>query len=351
MSALTVVLALMVALGYFALAGVVLPRIELVGASPSFRRAFRVGGIAFFAGCGLTHTHIAVHALEDGDLIAVHEVIFHVFQAIGVWVFVYVALKMIDVRVERRRTPAELLEEQVAALSRSNEDLESFADVVAHDLRGPLRTADGFAELLERREAEALSEQGREFVAALRRSHHQLGELLDGILRSARGGPEQREEADMAEVVRDVLRALSSEIDERGATVEVGELPVVAGDRVQLRQVMLNLVGNALKFHGSAPQIEIAARRLNEHWIFSVRDHGPGIAPGEAERIFEMFARGDGAQRTDGSGIGLAVCRKIVERHGGTIAASPADGGGSVFRFTLPATVPEPAPSPTVASS
>ena len=335
-----VVLAVIVALGYFALAFVVLPRIELVEATPGFRKAFRLGGVGFFAGCGLTHTHIAVHAAGNGNLVAPHEVAFHLVQAVGVWVFVYVALKFIDVRVERRRTPAQVLESQVAELSRSNEDLEQFARVVSHDLQGPLRTAGGFAELLERKEADALSDRGRQYVEHLRSSHQQMQDLLDGILRYSRAAGEglERTEVDLNDTVEEVRQALAGQLAEAGATLEVDDLPTVSGDLLQLRQVLLNLVANALKFHGDAPpRIEIGAEPGEGTWTVSVRDHGIGLDPADAEQIFEMFGRGSGVEGTAGSGIGLAVCRKIVARHGGELTAAPAEGGGAVFRMTLPA--------------
>jgi len=337
MATLTVIFAIGVALGYFALAFVVLPRIDLVDATPGFRRAFRVGGIGFFAGCGLTHTHIAVHAARNGDLVTPHEVVFHALQFVGVWVFVYVAVRMIDVRVEIRRTPADLLKARVAELSRSNDDLENFAHVVSHDLQGPLTTASGFAELLGRNAQ--LDDRGRDFLAHLQASHTQMGDLLEGVLRYSRAAGQglQREPVELGTVAADVVRALQADIDSSQADVTVGELPVVLGDAVQLRQVFLNLVGNALKFSGPhPPRVTIDAERHGDDWRIAVRDHGIGVAPDDREAIFEMFGRGGDTGLASGSGIGLAVCRKIVERHGGTMATEPAEGGGSVFTFTLP---------------
>jgi signal transduction histidine kinase len=336
-SALTVVFAAGVALGYFALAFVVLPRIDLVDATPGFRRAFRIGGVAFFAGCGLTHTHIAVHAAGNGELVAWHEVVFHALQFVGVWVFVYVAVRMIDVRVEVRRKPSDLLRARVAELSRSNRDLEEFASVVSHDLKGPLSTAAGFTQLIESRAA--LDEESREFLGHVKTSHSQIRDLLDGVLRYSRAAGEglERRPVDLGELVREVEAALAGEISATGAEVRAGDLPVVTGDPVQLRQVLLNLVSNALKFHGEAPPVlEISSQADGDNFLIRVRDHRPGIPEGERGRIFEMFQQGEAGEATAGTGIGLAVCRKVVERHGGRISVESAPDGGAVFCVSLP---------------
>ena len=135
----------------------------------------------------------------------------------------------------------------------------------------------------------------------------------------------------MAEVAED----LRASLDEAGATLEIGELPEVEGDPRQLRRVLQNLLGNAVKYRGEAPpRVESRALRDSQEWVITVRDNGLGVDPDKASRIFEMFSRDNDA--TDGVGIGLAVCRRIVEAHGGRIWVEPAEGGGSAFRFTLP---------------
>jgi signal transduction histidine kinase len=336
---IAVVLALGVAGGYFALATIVLPKIEVADATPGFVRAFRIGGVAFFAGCGLTHTHIAAHALADGSLIGWHELVFHFSQVIGVWVFVYVAVKTIDVRVQRRLSSPERMQVQIENLSRSNVDLEQFAAVVSHDLKGPLHTVSGFAELLER-DDERLGATGRQHLAYIKAGCVEMQGLLDGVLSYSRaaGGGLHPEPVDLGGILDEVLASLSAEIDATGATVTVGSLPEVTGDRLQLRQLLKNLVANALKFtDGEPPRIEITSFLEDETWRIQVRDHGIGIPPEDRERVFAMLGRGRNSTHRPGTGIGLAICRKIAERHGGELTAQAGDPDGAVLSLTLPA--------------
>jgi signal transduction histidine kinase len=360
---LTAVLAAGVSLGYFAVAALILPRIQLDEQSPRFVRAFRLGGIAFFVGCGLTHAHIAVHALVDDQSASLHEVVFHLLQVFGVWVFVVVALRIVDVRVIRRRSAQELeaerLEREVTELSRSNTDLERFAHVISHDLQEPLRSVAGFADLLARRHEAKLDEPGREALHFIRSGCDRMGTMLDGILDYSRVASASLERVPVAldAVMADVRADLASAIERRRATVEVEPLPTVAGDRVQLTQLLQNLVANALKFSGADPPCVTVGGDVGEDgWTLFVRDHGIGVAPRDAERIFEMFARAAPSLEDGrgGSGIGLAVCRRIAERHGGRLWVEPTPGGGSTFRFMLPRPLlvtPPPAPAAPAAAA
>jgi signal transduction histidine kinase len=150
-------------------------------------------------------------------------------------------------------------------------------------------------------------------------------------------GELRKEQVALGRLVDEVAADLRPSLEKAGATLEVGELPEVHGDPGQLRRVLQNLVGNALKFRSDAPpRIEVTAVRGSEEWVVTVRDNGLGVDPGDASRIFGMFARGRGRGAGDGAGIGLAVCRRIVEAHGGRIWVAPAEGGGSAFRFTVP---------------
>nr|WP_281375161.1 ATP-binding protein [Aquabacterium terrae] len=149
-----------------------------------------------------------------------------------------------------------------------------------------------------------------------------------------------------AEVVRIVRGHLRLAIEEAGAEITVGALPRVHGDAAQLVQLLQNLVSNAIKFRGSAPpRITIACRSEPDAWCFSVQDNGIGIAPEFAERIFVMFQRLHPRSAYPGTGIGLALCKRIVERHGGRLWVEPAEGGGAVFKFTLPRPAPAPGPA------
>ncbi len=344
--ALTALLAGAVAAGYFTIAALVVPRVHLDDATPRFARAFLVGGVAFFVGCGLTHLHIAAHALTEGGA-ALHEVVFHLLQVFGVWVFIWVAVRTIDVRVTRRQTASEAAEQERAArLARSNADLERFAHVVSHDLQEPLRTVSGFAELLERRHRGALDRRDAESVEHIVDGCRRMAGLLDGVLDYSRaaGAGLDLGPVDLGDVVADVLAGLDRTVHERAAVVDVRPLPVVEGDRVQLTQLVQNLVANALKHGGDPPRVRVWADAVQDGWRVHVQDEGPGVAPEDAERIFGMFQQAGGRTRDpDGRGIGLAIARRIAERHGGRLWVARAPVRGSVFTFTLPGPVPAPA--------
>jgi signal transduction histidine kinase len=316
----TAVLALGIALGYFAIAAVVIPRIRLERATPMFTRAFRFGAIFFFVGCGLTHTHIAVHALGDGGIVGAHEVVFHLMQIFGVWLFFYAAVRFIDVRVVRRPTPAEA---EAEALARRVDELS--------------RSNAGLARLIDTRDGSHLDGDSSEALGRIVSGSERMGTLLDGVLAysSVAGRSLERVEVDLEAVLDETLAGLQAEISEREAVIAREPLPTVEGDPVQLCQLLQNLLVNALRFGGSpaGTHVEVGARGrsgMHELWV---RDHGRGIPEGQGERVFEMFERVDGG---GGTGLGLALCRKIVERHGGRIWVQEADGGGSDFRFTLP---------------
>jgi signal transduction histidine kinase len=220
----------------------------------------------------------------------------------------------------------------VTAQRRMEAELRSFADVVAHDLNEPVAGIALLVGLLERRAEEPPS---AEVLRQLRQSADRARDLIDGVLVYARAGELSTQPVALAGLVADVAADLRAGLESAGAALEVGELPEVEADPRQLRRVLQNLLGNAVKYRAAAPpQIAVTALRDSEEWVISVQDNGLGVDPGKATRIFDMFTRDNDA--TDGAGIGLAVCRRIVEAHGGRIWAEPADGGGSAFRFTLP---------------
>ena len=235
--------------------------------------------------------------------------------------------------VERERWRAEL--------ERSNADLEAFAYVASHDLAEPLRSVAGFVALLERQYGDRLDDRAREFIAYAVDGVERMQRMIDDLLLYARAGTADLriERVDAGELVAGALRDLGTAVAERGATVEVGELPVLHADPGQLQRVFLNLLGNAIKFTapGVAPQVTVGRRPSADDAEIVVADNGIGIDPAAVERAFEMFARIPGqAAEYQGTGLGLAISRRIVERHGGRLWVEPNAGGGTVFALRLP---------------
>ncbi len=232
----------------------------------------------------------------------------------------------------------EQLEHSNAELTRSNRELEQFASVTSHDLQAPLVTVAMYAELLERRHAKELGE-GLELVDGIRGATGQARTLIRDLLDYSRAGREQPslEAVPAGTVVEHALESLAGAIETAGARVEIeGTLPVVLADAAGLTRVVANLVGNAVKFvDGRAPEVTIGAQREGSWWRLWVRDNGIGMDPAHAGRIFEPFQRLNGEEHYAGTGIGLAVCERIVESHGGRIWVDTAPGRGSTFSFTL----------------
>jgi signal transduction histidine kinase len=215
---------------------------------------------------------------------------------------------------------------------RMEAELKAYADVVAHDLSEPLA---GIAALVTLLELHPDDPPAAPVLEALRASAARGRELVEGVLAYARSGELASQRVDLGEVMAEVEADLGPVMEDSGATLAVRDLPEVRGDPRQLRRVLQNLVGNALKFRGEEPpRIEVSALRGRHEWIVTVRDNGIGIDREHASRIFGMFSRV--GRNVEGSGIGLAVCRRVVEAHGGRIWVEQAEGGGSAFRFTLP---------------
>jgi signal transduction histidine kinase len=211
---------------------------------------------------------------------------------------------------------------------RMEAELRSYADVVAHDLSEPIAGIAMLVGLLERRSEEP---PPTGVVEQLRASTERARDLIDGVLVYARAGELSTEPVALGALVTEVADDLRLGPE----TLEVGELPEIEGDPRQLRRVLQNLLGNAVKYRGVAPlRIEVSAQRDSREWVVSVRDNGLGVDPAQATRIFGMFSRAN--LEIEGAGIGLAVCRRIVEAHGGRIWVE-STGAGSAFRFTLPA--------------
>jgi signal transduction histidine kinase len=223
-------------------------------------------------------------------------------------------------------------------LSRSNAELEQFAYSASHDLQEPLRMIASYVQLLRDRYSGRLDADADDFIDFAVDGATRMKRLINDLLvysRAGRGHEPQSIEAEQA--LEWALSNLSMRIDETHTSVTHGALPKVKADPTQLGEVFQNLIDNAIKFHGSEPpHIEINASRNNGNWLFSVKDNGIGIAPQYQSRIFQMFQRLHAAAEYAGTGIGLAVCRKIVERHGGRIWVESAKDAGADFRFTLP---------------
>ena len=231
------------------------------------------------------------------------------------------------------------LERSHGELERSNRELEQFASVTSHDLQAPLSTISMYAELLERRHGAEL-DGGTTLIDGIRGATQQARTLIRDLLeysRAGRGNP-RTEPVPVDEVVENALDAVAGDIERASGRVSVGPLPVVHADRTNLCRVFQNLVGNAMKFtDGDHPQVAITATREGPAWRFSVSDNGIGMKPEHAERIFEPFQRVHGEEDYAGTGIGLAICARIVEQHGGRIWVTSTPGEGSTFCFTLPA--------------
>ena len=252
---------------------------------------------------------------------------------------------------ERERAQAELkalneaLEHRVAdrtaELKRSNEDLEQFAYVASHDLQEPLRMVASFTQLLARRYEDKLDKDAKEFIHFAVDGATRMQTLINDLLAYSRVGTRGKpfEPIDLNHLLSRVLVNLKVAIDESHAVVTHDPLPIVTGDATQLTQLLQNLIGNAIKFRADkSPQIHFGVSRRGGDWHFSIRDNGIGIEQKYFDRIFVIFQRLHSRQDYPGTGIGLALCKKIVERHGGRIWVESTEGKGTTFYFQLPAT-------------
>src|SRR5215218_8944369 len=244
--------------------------------------------------------------------------------------------------ITARRQAEVALEQRAGELERSNNELEQFAYVASHDLSEPLRMVSSYLQLLRRRYHGKLDADADQFIDFAVDGAGRMRDLIDDLLTYSRAGrgDQPLEPVDSRAVVERVVDAVQTVDDAREARIAIGELPTVMGDRHQLVQLFQNLIGNAVKFvpDDRMPEIEVSAARAGDRWRFEVCDNGIGLDPAHAERIFRMFQRLHTREEYAGTGIGLAIAKKVVERHGGTIWAEPRPEGGSRFSFTLPAT-------------
>ncbi|MGC2182802.1 MAG: ATP-binding protein [Terriglobales bacterium] len=249
------------------------------------------------------------------------------------------ALKDKNARAERQQAQ-EFLAQKAEELARSNADLEQFAYVASHDLQEPLRMVSAYTQLLAERYRGKLDDQADKYIHYAVDGAARMQSLIQDLLAFSRVGRQETavKSTDCNQIVDRAVDSLRAAILESRAVVSHGPLPLVMANGSQLRQVFQNLIGNALKFKGSqAPLIQISAKKEGTEWIFTVADNGIGISGEHAESVFVIFNRLHTRTEYPGNGIGLSICKKIVERHGGKIQALPRDGGGTLFKFTLPA--------------
>lgn len=251
------------------------------------------------------------------------------------------AYRGLEHEVRVRKSTEDELRQMTRELERSNEDLEQFAYIASHDLQEPLRAIASFMQLLQQRYGPQLDATALRYIDYAVQGATQMKALIQDLLeysRLHRVSPALMEPTDLQFCLQAALTNLAAVIREQNADVTYDPLPTVLGYRVQLTHVLQNLVGNALKFRGDAPpKIHIGCRRQLEHWQISVADNGIGIAAQHLEKIFVIFQRLHGQEKYAGTGMGLSICKKIVERHGGQISVESTPGVGSTFSFTLAA--------------
>jgi signal transduction histidine kinase len=237
----------------------------------------------------------------------------------------------------RERAESALLKSN-QELARSNAELEQFAYVASHDLQAPLATIASYAQLLEKRYKDQLDSQAHKFIGNIVQGCTRMQTLIDDLLEYSRVGRSQKpfQPIDCNQVIEQAIANLQGVISDTQAVITYSELPVVTGDISQLIQLFQNLIGNAIKYRKSkSPAVCIAVCKQENNWLFSVSDNGIGIAAQHQERIFQIFQRLHTQKEYSGTGIGLAICQKIVERHGGSIWVESEPGQGSIFHFTI----------------
>ncbi len=249
----------------------------------------------------------------------------------------FVLASIVDI-TERKHSEA-ILQEKLLELQRSNEDLQQFAYVCSHDLQEPLRVISNYTQLLARRYSDQLDQDAKDFIEFTVDATKRMQELINDLLLYSRVDTKGKEfvSTDCNQTVAMAMANLKVAIDESGAQVHCAQLPAVEADGSQILQVFQNLIGNAIKFRSTdAPVVTISAEETSKSWTFAVKDNGQGFDMKYGDRIFVIFQRLHTKEMYPGSGIGLAVCKKIVERHGGAIWVESEPGKGTTFRFTMP---------------
>ncbi len=241
--------------------------------------------------------------------------------------------------IAQRADAEAALRQSAQDLERSNRDLEQFAYVASHDLQEPLRAVGGYVKLLQHRFPEKLDAAAREYINGAAVGAERMQKLITDLLAFSRVGTRSVAfaPADLNALLRDALNNLQTSIKEVGVKVTSDPLPTLPVDGTQITQLFQNLIGNAIKFHSDrTPEIHVGVRQEKDRWLFWVRDNGIGIEPQYAGRIFQIFQRLHTRKQYPGTGIGLAICKKIVERHGGAIRVESQPAQGSTFYFSIP---------------
>lgn len=253
--------------------------------------------------------------------------------------FQYVSIRY---EITQRKLAEEQLRIYADKLEQSNRELQDFASIAAHDLQEPLRKIQAFGDRLSVRHKNEISDEARDFLDRMLSSARRMRNLIEDLLTYSRVTTQAKpfEPTSLSQVVQDVLSDLELRVEQTEAEVEVGRLPTVNADPSQMRQLVQNLLVNALKFHqkDSPPRVKITATQEAGHCILSIADNGIGFEEKYLDRIFTIFQRLHGKQEYEGTGVGLAVCRRIVERHGGSITAKSTPGQGTEFLVILPLT-------------
>jgi light-regulated signal transduction histidine kinase (bacteriophytochrome) len=264
-----------------------------------------------------------------------------------------VGLVALSEDITERKHDEERLRHYAEQMARSNKELEEFASIASHDLQEPLRKIMAFGHRLKTTCGAALGEQGSDYLERMQNAADRMRTLIDDLLTLSRVTSTRRpfKQVDLMQIAKDVVSDLEVQIEQTGAAVEVGFLPEIEADPVQMRQLFQNLISNGLKFHrkGERPNVSLCGKivEMKDYQLpgvvpgekacrIMIRDNGIGFSKEYTEKIFALFQRLHGRSEYEGTGIGLAVCRKITDRHGGSIVAKSSEGDGATFIVTLP---------------
>ncbi len=257
-----------------------------------------------------------------------------------------IGLRTFLLDITQRKRAEQTLQQQAEKLARSNAELEQFAYVASHDLQEPLRKIQAFGDRIKTKCAAGIGEEGADYLTRMQNAAARMQVLIQDLLSLSRVASQAKPFApvDLSEVVRTVVSDLEMRVQDTGGRVDVGALPVIHGDRGQMAQLFQNLIGNGLKFRkpGEEPVVTVHSEFLTVQqgganvWQIVVQDNGIGFDEKYRDRIFQIFQRLHGRNEYEGTGIGLAICRKIVDRHGGSITANSSPGAGAKFVITLP---------------